>query len=200
MRITISFILLTWTTSQVFSQITEHPLQTNIHLDIQESYQANTRSNNTLSIPFADDFSQGTGYPDQRYWVDNQAFINNTLALNPPSIGVATLDGLNAEGLPYGGGFGGSDTLTSRVIDLADEQSAYLSFYIQPKGLGYIPQVKDSLIVEGKTMTDSWERLESFEGLNTSFVNKDAPDFQRVSISLPAEFRQPVFPPPADGR
>src|SRR5690606_34499596 len=98
-----------------------------------------------------------------------------------------------AEGLPYGGGYGGSDTLTSRPIDLSAENAAYLSFYIQPKGIGYLPRLMDSLVVEGKNVDGNWRKLEEFEGLENSFVNMDAPEFQRVSIELDPEFRHREF-------
>ena len=192
-RIVISVLFITFVSIPVFTQILEHPLKDNSFLGANKIQKVTVRSDEPLSLPFADDFSQGSGYPDNRFWIDNQAFINNTFGLNPPSIGIATLDGLNAAGKPYGGGFGGSDTLTSRPIDLSDEQSAYLSFYLQAKGIGYIPRTQDSLIVEGKSMSGDWINLESFEGLESSFVNKDAPEFQRVSISLSSEFRHDHF-------
>ncbi len=175
------------------AQIIEHSLQSNPDLKPGPRAHIDVRSDKPLTLPFVDDFSEATGYPDSRYWEDNQAYINNTLGLNPPSIGVATLDGLNAEGLPYGGGYGGSDTLTSRRIDLSKENSPYLSFFIQPKGIGYLPQTKDSLIIEGKNKDGEWQKLESFEGLDNSYVNKEAPEFQRVSIVLPTRFLHSEF-------
>ena len=185
--------MMLWIVLPVDAQIIEHSLQSNPHLKQSHSVHIEVRSDKPLTLPFVDDFSQATGYPDSRYWEDNQAYINHTLGLNPPSIGVATLDGLNAEGLPYGGGYGGSDTLTSRRIDLSKENSPYLSFFIQPKGIGYIPQVKDSLIVEGKNKDGEWKKLESFEGLDNSYINKDAPAFQRVSILLSTDFLHAEF-------
>lgn len=175
------------------AQIIEHSLKSNPDLKHGHRVHVDVRSDKPLTLPFVDDFSEGTGYPDSRYWEDKQAYINNTLGLNAPSIGVATLDGLNAEGLPYGGGYGGSDTLTSRRIDLSQENSSYLSFFIQPKGIGYIPQEKDSLIIEGKNKDGEWQKLESFDGLDNSYVNKEAPEFQRVSIVLPTRFLHSGF-------
>lgn len=174
------------------AQIIEHSLQSNPQL-IQQKPILKVRSEQPLTLPFADDFSAGMGYPDSRLWEDNQAYINHSLGLLPPSIGVATLDGLNEEGLPYGGGHGGSDTLTSRPIDLSAENEAHLSFFIQPKGIGYLPQKLDSLIVEAKTAAGDWDWIEGFEGLDNSYINQPAPDFQRVSIRLPEKYLHDSF-------
>ena len=54
-----------------------------------------------LSLPFLDDFSHGGPYPDTNFWIDNAAYINNTYPICPPTLGVATLDGVNNEGQPY---------------------------------------------------------------------------------------------------
>ena len=56
----------------------------------------------TLSLPFFDDFSaEYSIYPNCALWQDNHAFVNFDMASNPPSIGVATLDGLSHDGSPY---------------------------------------------------------------------------------------------------
>lgn len=175
------------------TQILEHSLTSNPLLQQLDRIPGGIRSDEPLKLPFADDFSGTIGSPDPALWADDQAFVNQSLGLNAPSIGVATLDGLNAEGLPYGGGYGSSDTLTSRPIDLSEESSAFLSFYIQPKGIGYLPRVMDSLVVEGRNVNGQWRKLEEFEGLDNSFVNKDAPEFQRVSVTLGSEFRHEAF-------
>lgn len=193
-RLILSFYILLFISGlPAGAQIVEHSLRSNPDLSGEIVPQVSTRSDQSLTLPFADDFSGETGYPNSKYWEDNQTYINNTLALNPPSIGVATLDGLDAEGIPYGGGYGGSDTLTSRNIDLSNETASYLSFYIQPKGIGYLPQVRDSLIIEGKDKNGVWRMLDAFEGLDDSYVNKSAPEFNRVSISLAADFRHAKF-------
>ncbi|HLT94692.1 MAG TPA: T9SS type A sorting domain-containing protein [Membranihabitans sp.] len=193
----INFLVYTLILTGVFgishAQIQEHSLRFNPELQKPNPSQVKVRSHQVLSLPFADDFSGPTGAPNPEFWEDAQAFVNQSLGLNPPSIGVVTLDGLNEKGLPYGGGYGGSDTLTSRPIDLAGENLAYLSFYVQPKGIGYLPQTRDSLIVEGKTEEGLWKRLESFEGLDDSYINLPAPEFQRVSIPLTSDFLHANF-------
>jgi len=110
-----------------------------------------------LTLPFFDDFSRYTGYPNDSLWLDNYVYINTGMGVNPPSTGVATFDGLNSYGLAYDPGSAAghlpSDTLTSNYIDLSsykDKDSVYLSFYYQPQGLGEGPNPEDSLILEFK--------------------------------------------------
>ena len=66
-----------------------------------------------LVLPFFDDFAYNSKIPDPARWVDKNVFINQTMAVDPPSIGVATFDGLNSNGTPYGGGFSKANYLTS---------------------------------------------------------------------------------------
>ena len=96
-------------------------------------------------------------------WIDNYAWINNCFPINPPSIGVATLDGLNQFGRPYDNAspfrYGSADYLTSKPINLAgltDLDSVYISFYYQPMGLGDYPNKFDSIIVDIKDQYGDW--------------------------------------------
>ena len=101
------------------------------------------------------------------------AFINRGYGIAPPSIGVATLDGLNAMGYPYDffvvkGSSNPADTLTSKPIDLnyPASDSIYFSFYCQPKGLGNNPESPDVLILEFKSPNSSslWTQVWSSPG------------------------------------
>jgi len=58
-------------------------------------------SSDTLELPFFDDFSASYMYPDSSKWSDKYAYINNSCAKNPISIGVATLDALDQYGRIY---------------------------------------------------------------------------------------------------
>ena len=75
----------------------------------------------SIDLPFIDDFSYAGPYPDRNLWLENKVFINTTMAFNPPSVGVATFDGINYNGKPYGqqGEYGTGDTLTSNFINLS---------------------------------------------------------------------------------
>ena len=119
----------------------------------------------TIGLPFMDDFSYEGPYPIVEKWLDKNVFINNTIAANPISIGVATFDGLNERGAPYGGGYGVSDALTSAYLDLSSYNSSsnvYLSFYVEPQGLGDKPLAQDSLILEFKNNNNEWLLIDSY--------------------------------------
>ena len=95
--------------------------------------------------------------PGSVNWMDNYAYYNTTYPILPPTIGVATLDGLNEFGQPYNnsnaGNYGKADVLTSKPIDLSglvNNDSVFLSFFYQAKGLGDFPNFEDSLIVQFK--------------------------------------------------
>ncbi|MEM6319770.1 MAG: T9SS type A sorting domain-containing protein [Bacteroidota bacterium] len=116
---------------------------------------AKARSKKSAELPFFDDFAYDGPFPSTEFWTDNTVFINNTLANEPVSIGVATFDGLDATGSPYGG-FGSADTLTSISLDLSGNQPKFMSYYVQPKGLGDAPGMEDSLILEFKNNMGNW--------------------------------------------
>ncbi len=125
----------------------------------------------SLELPFFDDFSDYSFYPDTNKWTDNYAFINGTYPLDPPSIGVATLDAISNTGEFYSSaGYGNTfsaDTLTSQPINLnyPGDNTIYLSFYIQPQGLGDFPETGDSLFLEFYAPEEAvWEKIQSFKG------------------------------------
>ena len=105
-------------------------------------------------------------------WTDEQVFLNNTLSEDPPTVGFATFDGLDAEGLPYKFSdpyaYGEADALHSKPIDLetlTPLDSIFLSFFYQRKGLGNAPEPEDSLIVEFyEADKDEWVQVWSKEG------------------------------------
>ena len=115
-----------------------------------------------VTLPFYDDFSKNSVWPDNKIWSDNAAFVNTDFALNPPTVGVATLDAINEYGeLHDGAGVYSfnADTLTSQPIRLDSvflsgsqavrkRDSVYMSFYYQPQGRGFMPSTTDSLILE----------------------------------------------------
>lgn len=119
----------------------------------------------TLELPFMDDFSYDGPFPNDN-WLTKSVFINNTMAIAPVSVGVATFDGLNEGGAPHGGGYGVSDNLTSAYLNLAPFSAAsnvYLSFYVQPQGLGEAPAGVDSLILEFKNLIGEWVLIDTFK-------------------------------------
>ncbi len=110
------------------------------------------RNVSPIKLPFVDDFTNYTGYPDSKLWQDRQGYVNTGFAILPPTIGVVTLDALDEYGrvypqashLPFP-----ADTLTSNPIRLDSNfaqhrpmrvsDSVYLSFYYQPAGGSRVP-------------------------------------------------------------
>lgn len=117
------------------------------------------------SLPFWDDFSFTTvndtsynlsNYPVDSLWVNNSTvWINDGMGINPPSINVATFDGLDSAFLPYSQQVltnGLRDSLVSQAIKLGvpgvavgERNSVYLSFFYQWQGNGEAPDPDDYL-------------------------------------------------------
>lgn len=137
----------------------------------------------TLILPFVDDFSRQGIYPFDSLWLDSNVFINTNYPDRPITIGVATFDGLTKFGVPYnpsGSTDAIADYLTSRPIDLgvlAGDTSVWLSFFYQPQGLGDVPETADSLRLEIKDSTESWNLVWSLAGRTDTA-------FRRANIHL----------------
>jgi len=129
----------------------------------------------TISLPFWDDFSQvqqdnngETAYfPDTAKWMPSgqDVLINFTSGINPPTLGVATFDGVNAFGIPHNPGnpdaTGLADSLLSRPINMgavpeSERNSVFFSFFWQFKGLGEFPDEEDSLRLQFKNNEGEW--------------------------------------------
>ena len=147
----------------------------------------------SLSLPFFDDFSTLTQSPalptinqpnPARWQPGSGVYLNNTMSINHPTVGMASFDGLAANGLPYvlNNQFaqGYTDTLASRPINLAAlsaADSVYLSFYWQSRGLGESPDVGDSLTLQFQDRTGAWQTVWRAEGgvANNNFVQAFIP-------------------------
>lgn len=83
-----------------------------------------------LNLPFYDDFAKASARPDQYIWNDSYVYVNNSYAVNQPSVGLASFDALDGNGQLYksAGVFASSaDVLTSRPINLKTYIKRYLS-------------------------------------------------------------------------
>jgi|WetSurSiteA1Bulk_404760.scaffolds.fasta_scaffold00196_2 hypothetical protein len=149
--------------------------------------------NPLLNLPFFEDFSGATVVPDPGKWADQHAFINDSYAFEPPSIGVATLDAIDEHGdvyalndLPTS-----SDTLTSRGINLSaftwPADTIRMSFFYQSGGKGEVPELKDSLLLEFYSpANDHWKRI--------WFACEDTvTPFQQVILEVPGLYYQNGF-------
>ena len=112
----------------------------------------NTSSKSIISLPFIDDFSYDFPQVNPDLWEQSSVFVNRTYPINPPTIGVATFDGINEKGLARDfyplTSSEPSDTLLSKEIDLSGIDSAFFLFYYQGKGMGDAPQSQDKLVLE----------------------------------------------------
>jgi hypothetical protein len=141
------------------------------------------------TITYAPLVNFATGQPGT-LWFDDYAYINNTFPVNPPTIGVATLDGLNQYGLPYNnsspGNYGTADYLTSNPINISsyiESDSLYLSFFFEAQGNGDYPDVDDSLILEFKDDAGFWNVMWFDTGYSQQSYVPDT--FAQVLIEVP---------------
>ena len=143
--ITISFTL---SSQEVISHLLFGPASKDI--------VAKSKIKNGISLPFIDDFSSYSSGLDTNLWYSGNVFLNSTYPINPPTIGIATFDGLNANGLAYAIDMsipeGYADTLISQEIDLSNISTAFFLFYYQPQGIGDNPEIQDSLILPSKEL------------------------------------------------
>ena len=185
------FILLS--TAQLMGQLKEVAVPQYYQQRLSE--QSNGRSFSTLAeldtiaLPFWDDFSFSGQSVDSSLWQNGVGvFINPAIGITQPTINVATFDGINAKGRPYDPDskfVTKTDSLLSHAIDLstvpvAKSNSVYLSFFWQMKGLGELPDPKDSLRVDFLNSNGQWIRQWSVVG---ELENKQD-DFQQVYLQV----------------
>ncbi len=145
---------------------------------------------NTTTVDYAPVVYFAAAEPG-KLWFDNYAYHNYTYPVNPPTIGVATLDGLNEYGLPYNNSstttYGTADYLTSLPIDmsaLSSDSNVYLSFFYEAAGLGDYPDKDDSLLLEFKDNAGVWRMVWSDTGYShISFVPQK---FKQVLVQVPS--------------
>lgn len=121
-------------------------------------------SDESLTLPFFDDFSQNLVFPRTYLWQNSGVITNLNYAISPITIGTATFDAALSNGELYSQltSFPQlADALTSQPIDLnlPSSDSIYLSFMIQPQGLGYAPSERDSIILEFIDSSNNWNRV-----------------------------------------
>lgn len=135
-----------------------------------------------LALPFVDDFAwpslrEEEGPVGLKRWETSPVRRTTTLAYHPPTLGCATLDGLDAMGNPYAlnptNAEGYADTLTSRRLLLGSNvvgDSVALTFWYQSGGIANGADAgEDSLIVEFRASVsdgDPWRWVWSTEGID----------------------------------
>lgn len=176
----------------VVSPLSSNPVLTRLYDNGKLQVSFGEKDGTTLYLPFIDDFSKNHQPGASKvYWEDNYVFINPTYGVYPPTIGVATFDGLDFNGYPYDFenplSYGEADVLTSCPINLNEDEdgdlytpsdSIYLSFFYQPEGLGDSPEEEDSLVLEFfNPTTELWDHQWNAAG-------EDLTSFVKVYISI----------------
>ena len=195
----------------ILSQELEKDLQ---FIKIDHDYRITTDINSRgggsapMGLPFLDDFAwpssfeeSGIDRPELVRWDTSPVRRTSTFAINPPTIGVATLDGLDDGGYPYmfnsSDPHGWADTLTSRKILLGGmtaDNNVNLSFWFEGGGIGNAPDLgEDSLVVEFKSIGfegDIWTRVWSNDTITTDeFIQVVIPIYDGIYLHNSFQFR-----------
>jgi len=151
---------------------------------------ARLQSSPALILPFWDDFSFSNsrkGYANENLWAFGKSvLVNDGLAINPPTLKVATFDGLDSLGKPYNINQplakGIADSLVSRPIrmDLAGKDSAvFIFFYYQFQGNGEPPDPGDEFSLWFKNDANTWVKV-----WNDTIRNHDNTKFVPVKLVI----------------
>lgn len=166
-RLLLSFLIFLFCGNiQLFAQENIGPVQFNPNVKPQVSAVSTLRTT-SLTLPFFEDFNQYEAIPDTNKWIGRQVYINNTMAVNMISRGVATFDALSQFGKPYDTTsvttIRYADSLTSKVLNLSTNipaDSIYLSFFYQAAGIGFAPEKTDSLLLYFKSkVSGAWVKV-----------------------------------------
>lgn len=189
-------------TQYVLYDVSEYPFTANI-VDLWPPYNVHDSSamitgdvNDTTWIPdlWQDSVTIYLVSPTARdtnfIWVDNYAYRNSRYPIDPPTVGVATFDGLDENGYPYSFGnvnaYEIADYLTSKPISMASHiaTSTYLSFFYQSTGLGNEPEGQDSLTLEFWVPdSNAWQYVWSTPG-----VPLDTFEYVQIELNQNAYF------------
>lgn len=143
-----------------------------------KNYQARTQDITPLTLPFWDDFSTiRNGVADPAVWQYGQSvWINDGMSIHPPSLNVATFDGLDSLGRPYNVNDvlakGYADKLISAPIrmdqvDPSLQNNIALTFFYEFKGNGEAPDPGDKLSLSFKNSTNQWDEVWSIDNDGT---------------------------------
>lgn len=127
-------------------------------------------------------------------WTDNDAYINRHFPYFPPTLGVATLDGLDLYGRPYtpksNNALQIADKLTSVPINISTFSrldSILLSFFVEEQGYGDYPNSKDTLLLQFKDTTGKWNTVWHLLPSGGRKELDDNLSFKQFFVSIPDE-------------
>ena len=177
---------------QGYAQLVLTPVSREVESKSTSNYR--TKNIDPVLLPFWDDFSTiRNGYVDEKLWLyGNSVWVNDGMGINPPSLNVATFDGLDSLGRPYNVNDilakGLADKMVSAPIrtDLvtgSDRSRVFFSFFYQYYGNGEAPDLGDYLQLSFKNNLGAWEVVWTKENDGTLLKDK----FEQVTIPISAE-------------
>lgn len=159
-----------------------------------------TKEATSVSLPFFDDFSGYRGTPDGSLWSAGGAYVGVDYGPLPPTVGVMTLDALDADGRLYPQASTSpfsADTAMSlpiRLDGLDSTDSVVMSFCYLPGGsgahpwetVGDTPDAQDSLFLDFYSTVDStWHTVWSRGGTSAARLRQETGhDWQYVAIPI----------------
>jgi len=150
---------------------TNYSLVDSFNTSLFDTLFIDTIVNDSITFAIVDDY--------KNLWLDNLVSINSTYPVDMPSIGVATMDAVDHYGLVYDHGSTATfsaDSLTSKYINLLGSSNVYLSFMVQPGGLGDEPENQDKLVLLFKDSSGVWN--EAWSSVNET--NLETTSFENV--------------------
>ena len=149
-----------------------------------------------IALPFWDDFSSSGDVPDTLLWeFSTSVFINEAIAIDPPTFKAATFDGLDEFGQLYSedSEFPSlTDQLISRQIDLGNlvgDETIHLSFFWEAGGNGEMPEGADSLRLQFLNADSVWVTEWKMRADNAPTNDS----FTQVILKVDSEYRHGDF-------
>jgi len=175
-----------------FGQFVTVPIQKESNEKKKNSLR--TESIDPVVLPFWDDFSSvRNGKPKSNLWEYGESvWVNEGMAIHPPSLNVGTFDGLDSLGKPYNVNDvlakGYADKLVSAPIRMdlvseADKSRVFISFFYQFHGNGEPPDLGDLISLSFKNSAGTWEVIWTKE--NDGKLVKDK--FEQLIIPITGE-------------
>ncbi len=159
----------------------------------KRNLSARVQSLSAMKLPFWDDFSFNNSpknYPHDSLWqYGHSVWVNTGMGINPPTLKVATFDGIDSLGKPYNItnalAKGVADKLISRPIRMdlvnpSDQDSVFIFFYYQYQGNGEAPDPQDEFSLWFKQDSTAWKKVWAVQ----YDTLKDKTKFVRVKIYI----------------
>lgn len=153
----------------VFSQIeylSSNPQLSETSAKLKSNEQiADSTERDQLRLPFFDDFAYPFFYPLESIWADKYAFVNRNFPINPPTLGVATMDPFDENGAIYEDASPTvfeADKLTSRPINLKNYVRRVPSNELYIKENGNIELINNTYLYDAE--------LDTYNAVNQNIV------------------------------